>query len=346
MYPEISVVMSVYNGEKHLVEAIESILNQSFKNFEFIIINDGSMDGSLEIIKKYEIQDKRIKFIDNGKNKGLIYSLNLGLSVARGKYVARMDADDISFSKRLEIQKKYLDENIEVGICASRFRFFRHSFFNFGKISGKKMKTDEIKVELLFRNCIVHPSVMFRKEVLDKNELRYDSNDRRMEDYGLWLKMSKMTEIHIIDDILLNFRVTSDSVTTESLRKREEYFKIRKILLKRELKEVFYLLSEEELEDVINTLLKKEVENNIENVKKDIAVFEKIYNTNLETKSFDSNILKNKILENLEKKLIARNFKPQNDIYFFQDRIDIKNFKFKRMKYLMVKKIQSILKGV
>ena len=111
--------MPVYNAEKYLVESIESILNQSLKNFEFIIINDGSKDKSLGIIKKYAKKDKRIILLNNSRNLGLQKTLNKGLEVARGKYVARMDADDISLPKRLEIQFNYMEDHLEIFLVGS-----------------------------------------------------------------------------------------------------------------------------------------------------------------------------------------------------------------------------------
>ena len=114
--PLISVLMPVYNSEKYVAEAIESILCQTYKDFEFIIINDASTDSSLKIIAKYAKQDKRIKLINNKKNVKISASLNKGLSIAKGKYIARMDSDDISLPSRFELQTKFLADNPAVGI--------------------------------------------------------------------------------------------------------------------------------------------------------------------------------------------------------------------------------------
>ncbi|MCP8319033.1 MAG: glycosyltransferase, partial [Candidatus Methylarchaceae archaeon HK01B] len=115
--PKITILMSVYNGEKYLREAIDSILNQTFKDFEFLIINDGSTDRTVEILRSYH--DSRIKIITNEKNMGLTKSLNKGLKIARSEYVARMDADDISYPRRLEVQYEYMKKNPDVGIVGS-----------------------------------------------------------------------------------------------------------------------------------------------------------------------------------------------------------------------------------
>jgi len=116
---KVSIVMSVYNAQKYLDEAIESILNQTYSNFEFIIINDGSTDKSLEIIENYAKKDSRIIVI-NRENKGLIYSLNEGIRKANGKYIARMDADDISLPQRLEKQVEFMEKNKNIGICGTQ----------------------------------------------------------------------------------------------------------------------------------------------------------------------------------------------------------------------------------
>ncbi|MDD4353774.1 MAG: glycosyltransferase family A protein, partial [Candidatus Nanoarchaeia archaeon] len=110
----ISVIMSAYNTERYIAEAIESILNQTFKDFEFIIIDDGSTDDSLKIIKRYVKKDRRIKLIHNKKNIGLTKSLNKGLKIAKGQYIARMDADDISLPQRFQIQYDFLEKNKDI----------------------------------------------------------------------------------------------------------------------------------------------------------------------------------------------------------------------------------------
>ena len=114
--------MTVHNGEKHLSEAIDGILNQTFKDFEFLVIDDGSTDGSADIIQSYK--DVRIRFISNGKNLSVPVSLNMGLNLARGEYIARMDCDDISLPQRLEKQVQFMDANPEVGVCGTWLETF------------------------------------------------------------------------------------------------------------------------------------------------------------------------------------------------------------------------------
>ena len=161
--PKVTVLMSVYNGEKHLREAIDSILNQTFGDFEFLIINDGSTDRTADILQSY--QDSRIKIIHNEKNIGLTKSLNKGLKLAKGEYLARMDADDISYPNRLEVQYEYMEKNPNVGIVGS----WNDVIDDIGNTIGFwkcNYSSEEIYYILNFRNCLTHCSVLFKKELV------------------------------------------------------------------------------------------------------------------------------------------------------------------------------------
>lgn len=196
--PKISVIMPAYNVEKYIEEAITSILDQTFTDFEFIILNDGSTDKTAEIIKKYADEDKRIKFIDNKKNQGFITSLNQCLDVAQGEYIAKMDSDDVSLPKRLEKQVKYLDQHPDVGMV--------------GCIYGAYGKNDYI---------ISHPSVvgmldllkgcyvtvfMLRKEIIDTNHLRFRKEYLHAEDYDFYARFCQFAPIHNLQEVLYLYR--------------------------------------------------------------------------------------------------------------------------------------------
>ena len=159
--PKISVVMPVYNEEKFLDEAIQSILNQTFKDFEFILINDCSTDNSLKIMESYK--DKRIKLINNKKNKGVSNSTNFGFKIAKGKYIANFGADDISHPRRLEVEFNYLEENPFIFLVGSSAIYIDEN----GKEIRRFRKYDNYKILAwrLPRSCsIIHPSTMFRSE--------------------------------------------------------------------------------------------------------------------------------------------------------------------------------------
>ena len=221
---KVTVLMPVYNGEKYLREAIESILNQTFANFEFLIINDGSTDNSADIIKSYD--DKRIRYINNGENLQLIAALNKGLDLAQCEYIARMDCDDISLPQRLEKQVNFLDENKRVGICGSWIE-------RFGETEPDIFKYPEdyelIKCNLFFFSTFAHPSIMLRKDFLRMYNLYYDSNYRHAEDFELLQRCSFLFEIRNIPEVLLKYRIHSSSIIKSNLAEhRETLMKIDK----------------------------------------------------------------------------------------------------------------------
>ncbi|WKS95141.1 glycosyltransferase family 2 protein [Riemerella columbina] len=209
--PLISVVMSVYNAEKYLAKAIDSILNQTYNNFEFIIIEDCSSDGSLEIIKEYAAKDNRIKILQKKENKGtrgFIENLNWGIQSAKGKYIARMDADDISHLQRFEKQVQYLEQNPEVFIVGAHINFIDEE----GKIIGEKkapITPEQISYTILKSIPLFHPVIMFRNEAV-----HYRENIWYCEDYELYLRL--MTEGKImtnLDEKLLDYRLLTSSIS-------------------------------------------------------------------------------------------------------------------------------------
>ena len=185
--PDVSVIMSVYNGEAFLREAIESILNQTLNNFEFIIIDDGSTDRSISIIESFN--DCRIIILKQD-NMGLSYALNKGIKYSRAKYIARMDADDISLPERLEMQYKFLETNANVGLIGTWIYTININ----GEILKQKKEpitNSEISKKMLIYNCFNHGSVMFRKSIYELTSgysIEYPENPP-CEDYALWLKM-------------------------------------------------------------------------------------------------------------------------------------------------------------
>jgi glycosyltransferase involved in cell wall biosynthesis len=204
--------MSVYNAEDYLSQAIESILKQKFRDFEFIIINDGSTDKSRDIIEFYN--DDRIILIDQ-ENRGLIYSLNRGISKARGPIIARMDADDISLPERLFVQFSWLNKNSDVGVMSTGCRIIDSK----GELRNKMInssRSHEVILENILngrKGCsLIHPSVMMRKEVV----LRaggYNERFQTCEDVDLWLRISSVSNLHVIPDVLLLLRKHEGNVS-------------------------------------------------------------------------------------------------------------------------------------
>lgn len=205
--PKISVIMPVYNGEKYLKEAIDSILKQTFSDFELLLINDGSTDSTEAIIKSYD--DVRIVYIKNEKNLGLIKTLNKGLDIAKGEFIARMDQDDISHPERFEKQLIIFEKNPEIGVCATLFTPFNNT---------EEHKTIEhpelhksIKINLLALCIIGHPTVMLRKNAIDN--FRYDERFQAAEDYELWTRLVTSTQFYNIQESLLQYRIHSSNMS-------------------------------------------------------------------------------------------------------------------------------------
>lgn len=182
--PKISVVMSVYNSAKFIKTAVQSILNQTYTDFEFIIINDGSTDKSMQIIESFA--DERIVLIDKAQNDGLIAALNDGLEAVKGEYIARMDADDESLPERFKLQIEFMQNHPETDILGTAMFF----------IDGNKIRIIKPKethaecLNALFGGvCIMHPTVMIRKTALDK--IKYNEKYKTAEDYKLWVDLAK-----------------------------------------------------------------------------------------------------------------------------------------------------------
>jgi len=200
--PLVSVVMSVYNGEKYLAEAVESILNQTFRDFEFIVIDDGSTDGTAAILDGFH--DARIVRWQNKQNIGLSRSLNTGLKMARGKYIARMDSDDVSLPERFAKQVQFLDEHQDIGVLGTAFEIIDEIGARGAEIHFP-VEPGLVRWQMFFYCPIVHPSVMMRRTVYEQFG-GYDPNVDHSEDYELWLRATPQTRIANMPDVLLQLR--------------------------------------------------------------------------------------------------------------------------------------------
>jgi glycosyltransferase involved in cell wall biosynthesis len=205
--PKVSVIMSVYNGERYLIAAMDSIWSQTFNDFEFIVIDDGSTDGTLEILKSYV--DDRLCLIHNPTNLKLSKSLNKGIELARGEYIARMDADDISSPGRFAKQVVYLDNHPRIGVAGGWAKRITDSGRLIGEIKHET-HSDFVKWELCFYCPIIHPSVMMRTNVV-KALGGYSDTALFAEDYDLWRRLSCKTELVNIPEYVLLYREHSDS---------------------------------------------------------------------------------------------------------------------------------------
>ncbi len=201
--PKISVILPVYNGEEHLAECIESILHQSYTNFEFVIVDDASTDNTPQILKKYSNQDERIRVITNPVNQKQTISANTACKNTFGKYIARMDADDIALPMRFEKQFKFLEANP----CVSMVGSWIDTISDNGKIIGHwKTSTDSNVLiwDLLFGTSFAHSSVMMRSDLVKKVGY-YQSPEA--EDYDLWSRLSRITKVANLPEVLQHRRV-------------------------------------------------------------------------------------------------------------------------------------------
>jgi len=203
--PKISVVMTTYNDEKYINSSTQSILGQSFQDFEFIIVDDHSSDRTVDEIKKIAENEKRVVLIENKQNLGFSQCLNEGISRATGTYIARMDADDISSPKRLEIENDFLDSHPEFSVCGSAY-----ACFDDDGIWAIYKKPGEVPLKRAINfTAIHHPTSMFRKADFTASGCysTWEKKTRCAEDYDLWLKFYQHGfRIYNLPDILLNYR--------------------------------------------------------------------------------------------------------------------------------------------
>ncbi|MBZ7937990.1 glycosyltransferase [Campylobacter molothri] len=247
--PLVSVIMPCYNRQEYIIEAIESILNQTYTNFEFIIIDDCSTDNTYEIVKKYAEIDKRIIALKNEKNQGIVYTLNRGLNIAQGKYIARMDDDDISLPSRFEKQVEYMEANLDIVVLGSFIEVFNEKFEECYSWVCED-KPEILSILLNFFNPMCHPSIMMRKEFLTSYNLKYEEKYRHAEEYFLWTEILKYGgKIANIPEVLLRYRRHSRSVTSVFSKKQAELTaEIQKIQLQR-------FFNAEEIECILKDLM-------------------------------------------------------------------------------------------
>jgi glycosyltransferase involved in cell wall biosynthesis len=208
MEPIISVIMSVYNGEKYLRASIESILNQTLTEFEFIIINDGSTDKTKDILKYFS--DGRIIVIEQ-QNCGLTISLNKAISISRGKYIARQDADDISMPSRLEKQKYFLENNKDMIMVGSTYCIINEENEEKG-IYKLPISDTEIRWNMIFRNPFCHSTIMIHSDIMKKENLCYDNKLYHSQDYDLWSRIIKFGKVQNIEEPLIKLRFHSNQI--------------------------------------------------------------------------------------------------------------------------------------
>ena len=281
--PKISLIMSVYNGEDYLAETVESVLCQTFTEWEFIIINDCSTDNTSKILAEYASKDARVKVHTNKTNLRLPSSLNKALSLAEGKYIARMDADDICMPDRLQKQYDFMEANPNVDLSSCRFLTLKNGVYSSGGCGGKG-DNESIKALLLVTNPILHPGIIAKADVI--KELGYDKNFTCTEDMELWTRfVLNNKRVEILSEYLMIYRLHDKQITETTLDKQKnEVIKIQKTYLSQLLKP----MTEEQEEFYINGIYFRK---NI-NVSKFIEFYRWAKSVNNKTNNFDKYALK------------------------------------------------------
>lgn len=200
--PEVSFLVPVYNGENYVQEAIFSLLRQTFRDFEIVVVNDGSTDATREILSLMESGDSRIKVVHQA-NGGIVSALNRAFLEAKGRYIARMDCDDLSHPDRLRLQYEFMERFRDVVVCGTNYK-------KFGKKSGcvSMPESDRAcKLELFFRSCFAHPAVLIRRDAMAALNLPYREGYKYAEDYDLWCRLQSSGKFFNLQESLLSYRI-------------------------------------------------------------------------------------------------------------------------------------------
>lgn len=208
--PLVTVLMPAFNASPYLREAVDSILAQTLDDFELLVVDDGSSDDTLAILRGYD--DPRIRVEALPVNQGVTEALNRGLDLARGRFIVRMDSDDISLPARLEQQVRFLDENPEVGVCGGSIHGFNDKR-EFEPAKPRRQRHEGMACTLPFGTVLLHPTVIFRAELF-ADGLRYDPDYPHAEDYELWCRLARITQLAVLPEIVLRYRMHGRSVSS------------------------------------------------------------------------------------------------------------------------------------
>jgi glycosyltransferase involved in cell wall biosynthesis len=214
--PLVSVLLPAYNASRFLDSSLRSILNQTFTDFEILLINDASTDSTEDSIRKY--RDARIRYIKNSENIGISASLNKGLDLARGEYVARMDADDIAHPHRLESQVRFMERHSDILVCGTWARVMGTRI-----VLKPEHNSARLRARLLFESPLLHPTAMLRLSTLREGQIRYDEKNLFAEDYDLWARLAKIGKLTNLRFQLLQFRTHAESVSSKNQDLQRRY---------------------------------------------------------------------------------------------------------------------------
>jgi glycosyltransferase involved in cell wall biosynthesis len=290
--PLVSVLMPTYNGVDYVFSAVQSILTQTFTDFELIIIDDSSSDGTTEVLKK--ITDPRIQLIFKPVNSGLIDTLNLGLKVAKGKYILRMDQDDISIQNRIEVQLDFMEANSDVVVCGAGYQVI-----NSNKFFRPSCKHEELLLDMIDYCPFAHPTIMMRADFLKNHNILYNPYYLNAEDYKIWTEISQVGKMANLPNIVLKYRIHENQMSSKSAIKQKEMS--QKIAIEHlNFLSNFHEYAEYYLNESLNNLSDLDKYKEVE-----ISIMDYFVKNNL---NFDPQIFKNRSKKYFQKILSNDNF--------------------------------------
>ena len=276
---EISVVMPTYNTAVDILkDAVESILGQTYGGFEFIIIDEGSENGSCAYLNA--LSDERIRLIRNPGNFGVTKSLNIGFAAAKGRYIARMDADDVAYPKRLEKQLAYMKRHPDVIVCGTNVRYIGDAI---GVSAGRIRDMESYRIRALFRNPgPIHSTAFFDREQLLRHHLTYDETLPYAQDYGLWVEIAEHGKVSLLPEVMQDFRIHAQQVTRT---KREKQIQCDQATQKKLLDALLGSVSDEELQ--MHYAYSRGDAPNAEAVRNGMAWFERLIAANAKKRIYE-----------------------------------------------------------
>ena len=236
--PQVTIILPVYNGEQYLHEAIDSVLAQTYRDFELWVCNDGSTDGTVAIVDSYT--DPRVRRIDNPHNMGLVATLNRAFAMVESPFIARMDDDDLWHEKKLELQMLLLESRPDVGVCGTSI----HKFGDIDSFCFFPEESDALKVGLIFYCMMSHPSVVYRRSMLQEVGLTYQKDYFPAEDYKMWIDVLKYSNIYNLQQPLVEYRQHGSQICRE---RKVEQIALERRLREEQLRLVYPNPTEEEL---------------------------------------------------------------------------------------------------
>ena len=326
--PLISVILPVYNSEKYIGDAIKSILAQSFTDFELLVINDASTDGTADIINSFS--DDRLRLVTNETSLKVVKSLNKGLQLANSMLIARMDADDIALPDRFASQVDYLNQNPHIDICATRV----HVFGDQNHIHFTPVDHNAIKASLLFQNSIIHPSVMFRRQSFADLNIKYNEAFKNAEDYGLWAAIIDVLKFGTVPKVLLKYRIHDSNV---SVLKHSNWDIIKQInhqIYENFLTKAGVQYSKADLDTHISIGFRLTTAISMDHFEECMQWLEKIVLANNKSKYFDRQSLYNEVIEHII--LIQRKLKTTPAVLLVILKMLFKIFNPKQLLYYII----------